>query len=175
VSAPGIYTADVDAAPLLAEVGALLGRLRLDAVLIGNAAAALQGAPVTTVDLDFFFRKTPGNLRKLKALATALGATVLRPYYPASALYRVVRDDDGLQLDFMARIHGARSYEGVRDRAQIIEIAGVPLRVASMPDIIKSKRAAGRPRDRAVLEILERSLEEGQSPAPTARRARTRK
>jgi hypothetical protein len=44
----------VDAAPFLAEAGALLGRLRLDAVLIGNAAAALQGAPVTTIGLDLF-------------------------------------------------------------------------------------------------------------------------
>jgi hypothetical protein len=32
------------------------------------AAAALQGAPVTTVDFDFFFRKTPANLKKLKRI-----------------------------------------------------------------------------------------------------------
>jgi len=47
-----MYTVSVDAAPLLAEVGRLLQKFHLDAVLIGNAAAALQGAPVTTVDLD---------------------------------------------------------------------------------------------------------------------------
>lgn len=164
----------MNAAPLLAEVGRLLQEHKLEAVLIGNAAAALQGAPVTTVDLDFFFRKTPGNLRKLKALASALGAVVLRPYYPASELYRVVRDDDGMQLDFMAKIHGARSYEGVRDRASIVDVAGVPLRVASLADIIRSKRAAGRPRDRAVLEILEKSLEAQQTAAatPSPRRRR---
>lgn len=65
-------------------------------------------APVTTVDLDFLFGKTPGNLRKLKALAAPLGATVMRPYYPASEFYRVVRNDDGLQIDFMGQIHGIR-------------------------------------------------------------------
>jgi hypothetical protein len=108
--------------------------LQFDAVLIGNAAAALQGAPVTTVDLDFFFRKTPGNLRKLKNLATSLRATILRPYYPASGLFRVVRDNDGLQVDFMARIHGIRSFEGVRARAVTIEIDGVTLLVAALSD-----------------------------------------
>lgn len=147
----------MDAAPLLAEVGRQLREVGLEAVLIGNAAAALQGAPVTTIDFDFFFRKTPRNMTKLKAFARGLQATVLRPYYPASDLYRVVRDEDGLQVDFMATAHGLRSFEGVRARATVIPIAGVPITVASLADIIRSKRAAGRPRDKAVLEILEKA------------------
>ena len=150
----------MDAKPFLVEIGRLLRRLNLEAVLIGNAAAALQGAPVTTVDFDFLFRKTPRNLGKLKALARALRATVLRPYYPASDLYRIVREDDGFQLDFMGTIHGIRSFEGVRARAAVVEIDGVPILVASLADIIRSKRAAGRSRDLAVLEILENALEE---------------
>src|SRR2546422_5943739 len=99
----------MDGRPYLVEIGNRLAEAGLEAVLIGNAAAALQGAPVTTVDFDFMFRKTPANLRKLKALASALDAAILRPYYPASDLFRISRDDDGLQLDFMATIHGIRS------------------------------------------------------------------
>jgi hypothetical protein len=154
----------MDARPFLVEIGRLLGQLNLEAVLIGNAAAALQGAPVTTVDFDFLFRKTPRNLWKLRALARALRATVLRPYYPASEMYRVVREDDGLQVDFMATIHGIRSFEGVRARACTVQIEGVELLVASLRDIIKSKKAARRPRDLAVLEILEKALEETSRP-----------
>ena len=165
----------MDAAPVLAEVGRLLQKINLEAVLIGNAAAALQGAPVTTVDLDFCFRKTPANLRKLKALASALDAMVLRPYYPASDMYRVVRETDGLQLDFMATIHGIRSFEGLRSRAHTVEIDGVPIQVASLSDIIKSKRAARRPRDLAVLEVLEKSREEADRAAQEPRRRRPRK
>ena len=71
--------AAMDAAPLLAEVGRRLREARLEAVLIGNAAAALQGAPVTTVDFDFLFRKTSRNLAKLKAVARGLGAVIMRP------------------------------------------------------------------------------------------------
>ena len=170
----------MNAEPFLAEIARHLRDLRFDVVLIGNAAAALQGAPVTTVDFDFMFRKTAVNLRKLKALAARLDATVLRPYYPASDMYRVVRDDDGLQLDFMASIHGVRSFAGLRARAQSIEIGGVPLAVASLSDIIKSKKAARRPRDLAVLESLERTREEAERSAespggsPTRKRPRAR-
>jgi predicted nucleotidyltransferase len=165
----------MNAGPLLAEIGRTLAAVRLEAVLIGNAAAALQGAPVTTVDFDFMFRDTPGNRRKLKALAARLGAIVMRPFYPASKLYRLIRDDDGLQVDFMVTIHGVRSFEGLRDRATPIEIDGVTLMVATLADIIKSKRAAGRPRDRAVLEILQRAHEEASRSEGAARRRRARK
>jgi hypothetical protein len=58
----------VDAAPLLAEVGRLLHTLHFDAVLIGNAAAALQGAPVTTVDLDTKSKRAAARPRDLAVL-----------------------------------------------------------------------------------------------------------
>jgi len=106
----------MDAAPILAKIAEALERHGLEAVLIGNAAAALQGAPVTTVDFDFFFRKTPANLKKLKRIAADLGAIALHPYYPASGLIRLMRDDDGLQLDFMDVIDGVPSFEGLRRR-----------------------------------------------------------
>ena len=165
----------MDAKPHLVEIARRLRQVHLEAVLIGNAAAALQGAPVTTIDFDFLFRRTNHNIGKLKTLARALRASILRPYYPASDLYRVVREDDGLQVDFMGTIHGIRSFEGVRDRATVVDLDSVPILVASLPDIIRSKRAANRPRDRAVLEILEKALEEKARPEKGARRARQRK
>lgn len=128
----------MNAAPLLTLVARLLARHRLDVVMIGNAAAALQGSPVTTMDIDFMFQKTPTNLRKLKAIADDLDATVMRPFYPASQLYRVVRDRDGLQLDFMAKVDGIRSYESLRARAMIVSFDGHTLAVASLRDVIRS-------------------------------------
>jgi hypothetical protein len=128
--------------------------------MIGNAAAALHGAPVTTLDIDFTFRKTALNLRKLKAVARSLQAVILRPYYPVSELYRVVNDEQGLQLDFMAKLHGIRSFEVLRSRATDVTFGNHALKVASLEDIIKSKRATGRDRDLAVLPILEKTLHE---------------
>jgi hypothetical protein len=150
----------MNAEPLLNRIAGLLAEHRLEAVMIGNAAAALHGAPVTTLDIDFMFRKTPVNLKKLKAVAQSLGAVILRPYYPASEMFRVVNDEQGIQLDFMSRLHGIRSFEGLRSRGTVIEFGEHPLKIASLVDIIKSKRATGRSKDLAVLEILEKTLDE---------------
>jgi hypothetical protein len=106
-------------------------------------------------------------------VAAALGAVILRPYYPVSNLYRMVDDATGLQADFMPAIHGVRSFEGLRARAVKHSPHGCTLLVASLEDIIASKRAAGRDRDLAVLPVLERTLQAlastGTPPAPKKR------
>lgn len=150
----------MNAAPLLARVAGALSKCRLEAVLIGNAAAALHGAPVTTLDFDFLFRKTPANLKKLKAFGNSLDAIILRPYYPTSGPYRVVNDDLGLQVDFMSAIHGIRSLASLRSHAESLDLGGCSLLVASLEDVIASKKAAGRARDLAVLELLEKTWHE---------------
>lgn len=150
----------MDARPILVTLARVFHEHGLEVIMIGNSAAALQGAPVTTIDVDFLFRKTLANLRKLKKIAASLGGVLLRPYYPASDLYRLMRDDDSLQLDFMGSIHGVRSFESLRSRAKRVEFDGYDLLVAGLADIIKSKRAAGRAKDRAVLELLEKTLNE---------------
>ena len=150
----------MNAEPLLNRVAKVLAEHRLEAVMIGNAAAALHGAPVTTLDIEFMFRKTPTNLKKLKAVAASLEAIILRPYYPVSELYRIVNDDRGLQLDFVAKLHGIRSFEGLRSRAELVDFGGHKLEIACLADIIKSKRATGRDRDLAVLDILQKTLDE---------------
>lgn len=150
----------MNAKPLLERIADALGRSRLEAVLIGNAAAALHGAPVTTIDFDFLFRKTRRNLMKLRLFADVLEAVILRPYYPVSDLYRVINDDAGIQVDFMPQVHGVRSFAGLRARAVKVRFAQCDIMVASLPDIIKSKAAAGRDRDRAVLDVLRKTLHE---------------
>jgi hypothetical protein len=113
----------MDAQPELALVARALNENSLEAILIGNMAAALHGAPVSTIDIDLFFRKTRRNMQKLKLVADALEAMILRPYYRISGLFRLHRERDGLQIDFMAHIDGVKSYEGVRGRAASTTLA----------------------------------------------------
>jgi predicted nucleotidyltransferase len=148
----------MDARPFLVLVARALREQGLEAVLIGNAGAAVQGAPVTTMDIDLFFRKTPSNIEKLKNVARSLGAVIFRPFYPVTGLYRLIRDDDDLRIDFMTSIHGVRSFNSIRSRATVVDFEGAQLWVASLADIIASKRAAGRPKDLGVMYVLEATL-----------------
>ncbi len=136
----------MDAQPIIARIARTLAEQRLEAILIGNAAAALQGAPVTTIDFDFMFCKTPANIRKLKALAKSLGAVLFKPFYPASGLHRISRDEDSLQLDFMSTVDGIKSFERLRSRAARLDFEGHVLLVADLADVVASKRAAPKRR-----------------------------
>ena len=149
----------MDAISIIARVAKAIERQGLDAVLIGNAGAAMHGAPVTTIDLDFLIRRTPVNRKKLAAVAADLGATLYTPFYPVSRVLRMMNDDESLQVDFMDEVSGIRSFEGVRRRAHRVLVGDATICLAGLADIIKMKKAANRPRDRAVLEILEKTLE----------------
>jgi predicted nucleotidyltransferase len=89
-----------------------------------------------------------------------LDAVILRPYYPVSGLFRLSRDLDGMQIDFMTKIDGVKSLESLRARAHAVELGGHKLWVADLAAIIDSKRAAGRPQDKAVLGTLKKALDE---------------
>lgn len=149
----------VSAEPLLAILIKAFRKYKFETVLIGNAAAALQGAPITTVDFDFMYRDVPQNKVKLKLIAKELNGTLLKPYYPVSSLIRLSIDEVGIQADFMSTIHGVKSFAGLRKRAIEIEVGKEKLLIACINDIIKSKRAAARKQDLAILPILLRTHE----------------
>jgi len=155
----------MDAQPLQAQVAAAIAAVRVKAVMIGNAAAALRGAPVTTVDFDFFYGDTKLNREKLDQLAERLHASLRRPFVQVSGLVRIDRPEANLQLDFISYIGPRLSFEGVRKRASLLAFGQHSLLVACLDDIIRSKRAAGRPRDLAVLDALKatKDLEDSRS------------
>ena len=149
----------MNAASLLVAIGRALEAAKLEVVLIGNAAAAVHGSPVTTEDFDFMFRATPTNIRKLKLVAEFLEGSVTRPYYPLSDMYRIRNRSEGLQVDFLEYVHGFKSFESMRSRSVSVNAGeGVRIKVASLKDVIASKRAANRPKDRASLPVLEETL-----------------
>jgi hypothetical protein len=148
----------MNAVSLLETLARVFADERLEVILIGNAAAALEGAPVTTDDFDFMFRPTRGNLAKMKRVAIQLDAHVSQPEYPVSKFYRIVNREAGLQVDLMGVADGVKSFESLRSRASHVFFGDASLAVASLRDVIRSKRQAGRDKDKAVLPVLEETL-----------------
>ena len=72
-------------------------------------------------------------------------------------------------------IDGIPSFEGLRKRATPVRFEDARLYVATLADIIRSKKAAGRVRDLAVLPLLEKTIEEAaRHPQSPTRRSQAR-
>jgi len=94
---------------------------------------------VTTIDVDFLFRKTPTNLRKLKKVAVKLGAVVFKPYYPPGDFLRLYAEDDAVQLNFLTERSG-QSHDSVRKVA--VQVDGEEILVEP---VRKKPPGSGRP------------------------------
>jgi len=156
-SAPG-QTGREEALPSrVAEVAAAFRKHRIEFLVLGNTGALLLGAPVATLDIDVFVHKTPANLRKL--------VECLRALCFSRVSERMLEQNDiaeferpGLKLDIVFSPLGIGSFASARSRKTDIEIDGVPVPVASLEDIIASKEAANRAKDRQSLHVLRATL-----------------
>lgn len=132
-------------------------------VVIGGLAAGLLGSPSITVDVDVCYAHDAENLERLasaltEAHAALRGAPADLPFRPdAATLVRgdtfTLETDDG-PLDVMATPAGTGGFEDLAANAQRVEAFGQEFLVAGIDDLIRMKRAAGRAKDRAELEIL---------------------
>ncbi len=155
----------MDAKPFLEIIATAFHHRRLEAVMIGNAAAAINGAPVTTLDIDFMVANTPENYRKLAVIAQDLNCQFIELKLPDDrCMYRLVHKEMPLVVDILFSISGIKSLAALKKNAMTVEFGGHPLRIAAMTDIICSKKAAGRPKDLATIPILELTLNEKNNP-----------
>jgi hypothetical protein len=153
--------------PLLALETLLAQSVRF--VVIGGFAGRLWGSPTLTNDLDVCYARDDQNL---KALAAALNRLEAR-LRDAPADVRFPLTPQGLQagdhftlvtragnLDCIGSPAGARDFERLWRAATEMDLDGLRVRVAALEDLIRMKRAAGRPKDRIELEVLGALAEE---------------
>ncbi len=142
----------------LVALARALRAAKLEAIVIGNTASMLNGAPVTTQDIDLLIRDTRSNRRKLARFAEEIGGSAPMP---VSELSEVEWIEGRLAVPVEIhydRISGGLTFSSLRSRAQLVVVGDEKLVVAALADVIRSKRAAGRPKDRAVLPILRDTL-----------------
>lgn len=170
-----------DGPPLdVKRIVSTLGRHGVVYLLIGGLGATLYGAERVTQDIDLLPRTDADNLDRLATALRDLGAflrvgglsdeearalpVVIDGRSLAATDVTTWRTEAG-DIDVLATIRGGhgerRRFGDLVDRSSQTIVTGVTVRVASLQDIVESKRFADRDKDREALPELERLLGEG--------------
>jgi len=137
-------------------------------IVIGGVAGALHGSAFITQDLDVVYARNRENIRRLAAALQAHS-----PYLrgapeglPFQLNERTIRN--GLNftlttafgdLDLLGEATGGGGYEDLLPHSCEVRGFGVRFRVLNLDKLIVLKRAAGRPKDLAVVAELQGILE----------------
>jgi hypothetical protein len=122
-------------------------------MLVGLSAAALQGAPVVTQDVDLWFEDLgdPGIGEALRDVGGAYG--------PPSKSNPPMFVGGGTELfDIVLTMHGIGTFAEEVQRSVEVILDEDALRVLPLDRILASKRAANRSKDRLVIPVLEDAL-----------------
>lgn len=153
------------------EILEVLERHHVRYVVIGGLAAELRGSPYVTRDVDVTPARTRDNLATLATALRELDAKLRIPdtEEPLAIPLDERSFDQGTAwtfvtkhgfLDIVLLPDGTRGYDDLRRSATREQLTDtVTVSVAALADVIRSKEAAGREKDRAVLPVLRQVLE----------------
>jgi len=135
----------------------------IEFVLIGGVAAVLRGSEILTRDIDVVHTTTDENLARLAQVLTDLDArlrgaeevdvTIDVPFLRSAERFTFATSLG--PLDLLVAPDGTDGYADLVRTADEVAIGDVRVLVASIDDLIRMKEAAGRPKDRYALELLE--------------------
>jgi hypothetical protein len=143
----------------------VLARHHVDHIVIGGVAANLHGSDVVTFDVDITPSSEPDNLDRLSSALRDLDARIYVDGIPEGLAFehsgaslakgRVWNLETRYgRLDINMVPSGTSGYDDLRVGAIVLDLGGVSPAVASLDDIIRSKEAADRPKDRIALPRL---------------------
>lgn len=152
----------------------VLRKHRVDFVLIGALAARLHGFPRLTADADITPARNPDNLKRLASALRELKAKVYTESVPEglafdcsgaalarARMWNLVTDSGRLDIAFEPA--GTEGYADLERNAERFDAFGVRFLAASIDDIIRSKEATGRARDRDDVALLKAMQRRGMS------------
>lgn len=137
----------------------------VDLVVIGGFAGIVHGSDHFTVDVDVTPSRDPANLDRLSDALRALDARIRvdgidggLPFdhtgesLARAGIWNLETPMGDLDLSFVPG--GTEGYDDLRRSAVVVDLGRGPVVVASLDDIIRSKEAADRPKDRLTLPSL---------------------
>ena len=152
----------VDLSSILEE----LTKANIKFILVGGLAAVVQGAPVTTLDVDIVYDRSSENITKLLAFLKSIDAFYRRP----DDKVILPKKNDFLimghrlfttrlgPIDVLAFIEEKKTYEDLVEHTVEIEFRGYTLHVLDLKMLIELKRTSKDPKDKQRLPVLEETL-----------------
>lgn len=140
-----------------------LRRHEVEFVLIGGFAANLLGSAMITWDVDICYERSAANLERLAAALSELGAELRGVEEPVpfqldaktlAAGESFTFDTRLGPLDILGVPAGTSGYDDLASTAHAFDLGGFEVQVADLQDLIRMKRAAGRPQDLVAIEHL---------------------
>lgn len=156
----------------------LLGRHQVRYVIIGGLAAVTHGAPIVTQDVDLCHARDPDNLASLATALQEVHAELrgADPGLPIRLDARMLANGDTFTfttdlgwIDILGTPAGTDGYDDLARAADIFPLFGHRVLIAAVDDLIRMKRAAGRPKDLLAIEELAALAQELDSSALTSR------
>jgi hypothetical protein len=139
-------------------------------VIIGGIAGVLLGSPSLTFDLDICYERSRQNFIALAAALAEMKATLrgAPPDLPFLLDARTLQMGDSFtfdtiagSLDCLGTPSGTTGYsELLKNANEVVVDGGLHVMVASIDDLLRMKRAAGRAKDLLAVEILSALKEE---------------
>jgi predicted nucleotidyltransferase len=153
------------------EILTALAERGVDFVVVGGIAVQAHGYLRGTGDVDIVPRPSLLNLSRLAEVLVDLDAEVLRASGPVNVtdpqllkrapLVPLITRSGRLDLIHIEHLAGApRSFDELRSRALVVALEGFEVPVAGLDDLVRMKRAAGRPQDLMDIGALTRDDEE---------------
>ena len=131
-------------------------------LLVGAYAMAAHGYPRATMDIDIWVMPSPENAAAVLRALRRFGAPV-QDLSPADLQKNDTIFQIGVaprRIDLLTGASGLQFAEAFQ-HASAIEIEGLPVRIPSIDDLIRNKRATGRTKDLADAEALEALRDSG--------------
>jgi hypothetical protein len=155
---------DRELPPKAPEFRRLLGPLiahGVDFILIGGQAGISHGSTYPSYDLDVVYARDRDNIARLIAALEEIGVRLRGgpPDLPFQLEARTIENGANFtfetphgDLDVLADAAGMRSYADLKSGSVEREIFGHLVRVASLDHLIAMKKAAGRTKDKLMVE-----------------------
>ena len=123
-------------------------------VVIGGIASILHGVPRATFDLDILIEATPANAQRLlDALLDAGLGTAAMTSSNAVLANEITVFKDRVRVDVQTSTPGLE-FSDAWSRRKTVTYQGQDFFILSKQDLIRSKRAAGRPVDLEDVRLL---------------------